>query len=173
MVVVVDVVLVVVEVDVVAGRGLVVVVDVGRVVDGVGNPLLGAAGSAVVAGPVVAGRDCEATAYQRISCGSMVVVVVADVAATDGRVLVVVDRSTWTPRTSGAATARSSRSLFTPTTMRTPTITRSSAFSTRSSGVWKRSLLRMRLMLLVSLSGGDARVQDPEYQMARKIRIHP
>lgn len=169
MVVVVDVVVVDVDVDVVVGRGLVVVVDVGRVVDGVGagNPTLGAAGSAVVAGSVIAGRDCAATAYQRISCGSIVVVVVAKVAVTGGRVLVVVDRSTWMPRTSGAATARSSRSLFTPTTMRTPTITTSSAFSTRSSGVWKRSLLRMRLMLLVSLSGADARVQDPEYRIAR------
>ncbi len=164
-VVVVDVVLVVVDVDVVVGRGLVVVVDVGRVVDGVGNPMLGAPVSGVVAGRFVAGRDCAATAYQRISCGSIVVVVVASVGATGGRVLVVVvDRSTWMPRTSGAATARSSRSLFTPTTMRTPIITTSSAFSTRSSGVWKRSLLRMRLMLLVSLSGADARVQDPEFQ---------
>ena len=77
---------------------------------------------------------------------------------------------TVTPFTSGAASTRSSRTLATATLISTISTSASRPFSTRSSGVWKRSVLRMRLMLHMESSSPE-RARGDEVGYFRNTRF--
>ncbi len=161
---VVVVLVVVVLVVVVVGRDVVVV---GRVVVGVGR-VVAVVGPAAIAGVLVvvvgwvrrSGFALAATVTHHTTAGSMVVVVVAalGVVVTGVGSRLGLGRSVWMPLTSVADPVPASRHFETPKAASTTSTATSSPLRTRSSGLWKRNLFRMRLMLLVSFSGRAPKV---------------